>query len=46
MCECGERLSDDFECMACSKTYHKQEDGGLIETTNKKSATTGFTGGG
>ena len=35
VCQCGERLSDDLECMACSKTYQKQENGMLIETTNK-----------
>jgi len=34
VCQCGERLTDDFECMACSKTYQKQENGSLIETTN------------
>ena len=32
MCECGERLPDDFECVVCSKKYQKQEGGGLIET--------------
>ncbi len=32
VCVCGERLSDDFECMACSKTYQKEENGRLIET--------------
>ena len=31
-CECGERLPDDLECMACSKTYQKQENGELVET--------------
>jgi UDP-2-acetamido-3-amino-2,3-dideoxy-glucuronate N-acetyltransferase len=31
VCECGERLTDDLECMACSKTYQKQENAGLIE---------------
>jgi len=32
MCKCGERLSDDFECMACSKKYQIEEDRGLVET--------------
>ena len=32
VCICGERLSDDFECMACSKTYQKEKNGRLIET--------------
>ena len=26
-CECGERLSDDFECIACEKKYKKGTDG-------------------
>jgi len=26
-CECGERLSDNLECLACGKTYEKSEDG-------------------
>jgi UDP-2-acetamido-3-amino-2,3-dideoxy-glucuronate N-acetyltransferase len=34
VCECGERLPDDLECMACSKTYKKAEAGGLVETTD------------
>ena len=31
VCECGERLSDGFECIACSKKYQKQENRRLIE---------------
>lgn len=31
VCQCGERLPDDFECMACSKKYQKQENEILIE---------------
>ena len=27
MCQCGERLTDDFECLACGKTYTKGERG-------------------
>jgi UDP-2-acetamido-3-amino-2,3-dideoxy-glucuronate N-acetyltransferase len=27
MCECGERLSDDLECMGCHKTYKKTPEG-------------------
>lgn len=27
MCECGERLSDDFECSACGKRYRKCTEG-------------------
>ena len=27
MCECGERLSDDLECVACNKTYKKTPEG-------------------
>jgi len=30
-CECGERLSDDLECLACGKAYTKEEEG-LKET--------------
>ncbi len=26
-CECGERLSDDLECLACEKKYEKDADG-------------------
>ena len=26
-CECGERLSDDLECLACERQYHKSSDG-------------------
>jgi len=32
VCKCGERLSDDFECMACSKKYQREENRGLVET--------------
>ena len=27
VCECGERLADDLECMACEKTYQETESG-------------------
>jgi UDP-2-acetamido-3-amino-2,3-dideoxy-glucuronate N-acetyltransferase len=27
VCECGERLTDDFDCMVCGKTYAKTENG-------------------
>ena len=27
VCECGERLTDDFECLACDKKYEKSENG-------------------
>jgi UDP-2-acetamido-3-amino-2,3-dideoxy-glucuronate N-acetyltransferase len=27
VCECGERLSDDLECLACDKKYEKGADG-------------------
>jgi len=27
MCQCGERLTDDFECLACGKPYTKGEEG-------------------
>ncbi len=27
MCRCGERLTDDLDCLACGKTYEKNEDG-------------------
>ena len=27
MCECGERLSDDLECMVCGKTFKKCAEG-------------------
>ena len=27
VCECGERLSDDLECMACERRYEKSENG-------------------
>ena len=26
-CQCGERLPDDLECIACGKTYTKKEEG-------------------
>jgi len=29
-CECGERLSDDFECLACEKKYEKGPDGLVV----------------
>jgi UDP-2-acetamido-3-amino-2,3-dideoxy-glucuronate N-acetyltransferase len=29
VCECGERLSDTLECLACSKSYRKNGNGGL-----------------
>ena len=29
-CECGERLSDDLECLACEKKYEKGTDGLVI----------------
>ncbi len=31
MCQCGERLTDDLDCLACGKTYTKAEEG-LRET--------------
>ena len=27
MCQCGERLTDDLDCLACGKTYTKTEEG-------------------
>ena len=27
MCQCGERLTDDLDCLACGKTYTKAEEG-------------------
>ena len=27
MCQCGERLTDDLQCLLCKKTYKKTEDG-------------------
>jgi UDP-2-acetamido-3-amino-2,3-dideoxy-glucuronate N-acetyltransferase len=27
MCECGERLADDFQCMVCNKMYRKTPEG-------------------
>ncbi len=32
MCECGERLSDDFECTACGKRYRKCTEGLMRNT--------------
>jgi UDP-2-acetamido-3-amino-2,3-dideoxy-glucuronate N-acetyltransferase len=26
-CECGERLADDLECVACGKKFEKKQDG-------------------
>ncbi|MBW1707494.1 MAG: Gfo/Idh/MocA family oxidoreductase [Deltaproteobacteria bacterium] len=31
MCQCGERLTDNLECLACGKSYTKEEEG-LKET--------------
>jgi len=33
MCQCGERLTDDLECLVCGKTYFK-DDNGLQEKQN------------
>ena len=27
MCQCGERLTDDLDCLVCGKTYTKEEEG-------------------
>ncbi len=27
MCQCGERLTDDLDCLTCGKTYEKNEEG-------------------
>ena len=27
MCECGERLTDDFDCISCGRTYRKTDSG-------------------
>jgi len=27
MCQCGERLTEDLDCLACGKTYTKDEQG-------------------
>jgi len=27
MCQCGERLTEDLDCLACGKTYTKEEQG-------------------
>jgi len=27
MCQCGERLTDDLDCLACEKAYSKEEEG-------------------
>ena len=29
MCECGERLADDLECVVCGKKYTMSDAGGL-----------------
>jgi UDP-2-acetamido-3-amino-2,3-dideoxy-glucuronate N-acetyltransferase len=34
MCQCGERLTDDLDCLACGKTYTKQEQGLKEKETN------------
>ncbi len=34
MCECGERLTDDIECLTCGKKYQKT-DSGLEEVENE-----------
>ena len=31
MCKCGERLSDDLECLVCGKKFQKKDDGLSIE---------------
>jgi UDP-2-acetamido-3-amino-2,3-dideoxy-glucuronate N-acetyltransferase len=31
MCECGERLTDKLECIACGKKYRQLETGGLVK---------------
>ena len=33
MCQCGERLTEDLDCLSCEKTYIKTEDG-LKETSS------------
>jgi UDP-2-acetamido-3-amino-2,3-dideoxy-glucuronate N-acetyltransferase len=33
MCECGERLTDDLDCLSCGKKYRKT-DSGLQETSH------------
>jgi len=35
MCECGERLTDDLDCLTCGKKYQKT-DSGLEEVKNKE----------
>jgi UDP-2-acetamido-3-amino-2,3-dideoxy-glucuronate N-acetyltransferase len=30
-CECGERLSDDLECISCGKRFEKKQEG-LVES--------------
>jgi len=30
-CKCGERLPDDFECLACKKRFKKKPEG-LVES--------------
>lgn len=31
VCECGERLSDELKCLACSKLYRKDQNGKLTD---------------
>jgi UDP-2-acetamido-3-amino-2,3-dideoxy-glucuronate N-acetyltransferase len=37
MCECGERLADDLECMSCNKSYQKNPGGLEIKHTKTES---------
>jgi len=30
MCECGERLTEDLDCLSCTRRYRKT-DSGLVE---------------
>jgi len=32
-CKCGERLTEDLECLACERQYQKSSDGLLAETS-------------
>ena len=34
VCKCGERLTDNLECLACDKTYHMEEDN--LQPSNQK----------
>jgi len=34
VCECGERLADNLECVACGKAYTNGKEG-LVEITDK-----------